>query len=48
MLNEHLVFILVPIASASISSLVVYQHPIATFDNEPIEEINLKAQEIHL
>ena len=38
MFKEHLVFISVPIASAPISSPVVYHHPIATFDNEPIED----------
>ena len=48
MFKEHLVFIPMPIASAPISSLVVYQHPIATYDNEPIEEVNLEAPEIHL
>ena len=36
--KEHLVFISVLIASAPISSPVVYHHPIATFDNEPIED----------
>ena len=48
MFKEYLVFILVTIASAPISSPVVYQHPIATSDNEPIEEVNLEAPEIHL
>ena len=48
MLKEHLVFILMPIASAPISSPVVYQYLIATLDNEPIKEVNLEAQEIHL
>ena len=48
MFKEHPVFIHVPNASASISSHVVYQHLIATPDNEPIEEVNLKAPEIHL
>ena len=36
MFKEHVVFIPVPIAFTSIVSPVVYQHPIATFDNEPI------------
>ena len=31
MFKEHSVFILVPIASAPISSLVVNQHPIASY-----------------
>ena len=48
MFKEHLVFILVPIAFAPISSHVVYQYPIATSDNEPIEEVNLEAPKIHL
>ena len=48
MLNEHPVFIHVPIASVLISSPVVYRHPIVTPDNEPIEEVNLEALEIHL
>ena len=42
------VFILVPTASASISSPVIYQNLIATPDNELIEVVNLKAREIHL
>ena len=46
--KEHLVFIYVPIASTPISSPVVYQYQIATSDNEPIEEVNLEALEIHL
>ena len=48
MFKEHLVFIHVPTASASISRRVVYQHLIATPGNEPIEEVNLEAPEIHL
>ena len=48
MFKEHLVFIPVPIVSTPISSLVFYQHLIATYDNEPIEEVNLEALEIHL
>ena len=43
MLKKHPVFIHVPIASAPIFSPVVYQHLIATPDNEPIEEVNLEA-----
>ena len=43
MFKEHPFFIPVPIASALISSLVVYQHLIATPNNEPIEEVNLEA-----
>ena len=48
MLKEHPIFIFVPIASALIFSPVVYQHLISTLDNEPIEEVNLEAPEIHL
>ena len=46
--KEHLVFIIMSIASASISNPVVYQQPIATSDNEPIEKVNLEFLEIHL
>ena len=48
MFKEHLVFIPMHIAFAPISSPVVYQHSIATSDNELIEEVNLEAPEIHL
>ena len=48
MLKEHSVFIPMHIASAPISSSVVYQNLIATPDNKPIEEVNLEAPEIHL
>ena len=48
MLKEHPIFIHVPITSAPISNPVVYQHLIATLDNETIEEVNLEAPEIHL
>ena len=41
--KEQLVFILVPIASALISSLVVDQHPIAIIDDELIEDVDLVA-----
>ena len=40
MFKEHLVFILVPIASAPISSSVVDQHLVATTDDEPIEDVD--------
>ena len=43
MLKEHPIFIPVFIASGLISSFIVHQHLIATPDNEPIEEVNLKA-----
>ena len=48
MLKEHPVFIPVFIAFALVFIRVVYQHLIATPDNEPIEEVNLAALEIHL
>ena len=38
--KEHLDFILVPIASAPIFSLVVDQHPVATTNDEPIEDVD--------
>ena len=38
--KEHLIFIHVLMAFATVTSLVVDQHPIATPDNEPIEEAN--------
>ena len=44
--KEHLVFIHVHIASASISSHVVDQHPIATTDYEPIEVVDLVASNV--
>ena len=48
MFKEHPVFIPVHIASAPISSPVVYQYLIATPENEPIDGVNLEAPEIHL
>ena len=42
------IFIPMPIASASISSLVVYQHPVATTDNEPIEDVDTVALDVDL
>ena len=42
--KEHLVFIPVFIASTPISSLVVDQHPIASTDDEPIEDVDLIPQ----
>ena len=37
-----------PIAFAPISSLVVYQHPVATTDNEPIEDVDPVAPDVDL
>ena len=44
--KEHLVFILVPIASAPISSLVVNQHLVATTVDKPIEDVDLVAPDV--
>ena len=38
--KEHPFFIPVPIASTTISSTIVDQHPIATTDDEPIEDVD--------
>ena len=46
MFNEHLVFILVSITYVPIFDPIVDQHPIATLDNEPIEEVNPEAPNI--
>ena len=41
--KEHTVFIPVPIPSTPISSPVVDQYPVATIDDEPIEDVDLVA-----
>ena len=46
MFKEHLVFIPVPSTSTSIFSPIVDQHPIATIDDEPIEDVDLVALDI--
>ena len=46
MFKEHLVFILVPIASSPIYSPVVDQHPVATTDDEPIEDVDPVALDV--
>ena len=46
--KEHPVFIPMPIASAPISSLVVDQHPVATTDDEPIEDVDPIAPDVNL
>ena len=46
--KEHPVFIHVPIASAPISSPVINQHPVATTDEEPIEDVDLVALDVDL
>ena len=46
MFKEHLVFIHVPITFAPISSPIVDQHPVATTDDEPIEDVDLVALDV--
>ena len=46
MFKEHLVFILVPIASSPIYSPVVDQQPVATTYDEPIEDVDPVAQDV--
>ena len=46
MFKEHLVFIHVLIASAPISDPIVDLHPIATSDDEPIEEVDSKSLDV--
>ena len=48
MFKEHSFFIHVPIASTLISSHVVDQHPIATTDDEPIEDVDQVTQDVDL
>ena len=48
MFKEHPVFFHVPIAFAPISSLVVNQHPVATIDDEPIEDVDLIAPDVDI
>ena len=46
--KEHLIIILVPITSTQISSPVVDQHPVATIDDEPIEDVDPVAPDVDL
>ena len=46
--KEHPIFILVPIASPRISSPIVDQHSIATFDNELIEDVYPVAPDVDI
>ena len=46
--KEHRFFIHVLIAFAPISSPVVDQHPVATTDNEPIEDVDPVAPDVDL
>ena len=48
MFKEHKFFILVPIDSSLISSPIVDQHPVATTDDEPIEDVNPVARDVNL
>ena len=48
MFKEHLVFIHLSIASASISSPVVDQHPVAITDDEPIKDVDPIALDVDL
>ena len=48
MFQEHPIFILMPIASASISSPVVHQHLVATTNDEPINDVDLIAPYVDL
>ena len=48
MFKEHPVFILVPIAFTLISSPIVNQHPIATPNNDPIEDVDPVAPDVDL
>ena len=46
MFKEHLVFILVPIASSPISSPVVNQHPVATTNDQRIKDVDPVAPDV--
>ena len=46
--KEHLVFIPMLIASTPISSPIVGQHPVATTDDEPIEDVDPIALDVDL
>ena len=46
MFKEHLVFILIPIASSLMIGLIVDQHRVATPEIKPIEEVDLEAPNI--
>ena len=51
MFKEHpffFFFIPMPIASSQISSIVVDQHPVATTDDEPIEDVDPVAPDIDI
>ena len=46
MFKEHAIFIHVPIAFTSISSPIVGQHPVATTDDEPTEDVDPVAPDV--
>ena len=46
MFKEHLVFIPMPIGPTLISTHIVDQHPVATTNDEPIEDVDLVALDV--
>ena len=46
--KEHPIFIPVPISSSPISSPIVDQHPVATTDDEPIEDVDPVAPNVDI
>ena len=46
--KEHLVFIPMPIASAMISSPIIDQHPVATTNDEQIEDVDPRALDVDI
>ena len=48
MFKEHPIFIYIPIVSPQISSPVVDQHPVATTDDEPLEDVDSVALNVDI
>ena len=48
MFKEHPIFISMHISSSMISSSIVDQHPVATPNNELIEDVDLVALDVNL
>ena len=48
MFKEYLIFILMPIVFTPISSLIVDQHPVATANDELIEDVDLAALDVFM
>ena len=46
MFKEYPVFIPMPIVFAPISSSIIDQHPVATTDDQPIEDVDLAALDV--